>query len=128
MSYGYQKPEQIEKIIGEYCFIILFLCLCFCKLYLFKKYILECCGPPHTVSYLKYVEKIGQLYSQLCQRLAVKVKAIGEMKKCDKAESLELQDDFNFTNLSEENKEQVIVGLKEKFVHQKTVIAKVSSF
>ncbi len=48
------------------------------------------------------------------------------MKKCDKAESLELQDDFNFTNLSEENKEQVIVGLKEKFVHQQTVIAKVS--
>ena len=105
---------------------LLFFFVCVFASYTFFLNILECCGPPHTVSYLKYVEKIGQLYSQLCQRLAVKVKAIGEMKKCDKTESLELQDDFNFTNLSEEIKEQVIVGLKEKFVHQQTVIAKVS--
>lgn len=88
---------------------------------------IECCGPPDAVSYLKYVEKIGQLYSQLCLRLAVKVKAIKVMEKSDKSEILiELQDDFNFTNLSEEKKEEVIADLTDKFVHQQTVIAKVS--
>ena len=91
-------------------------------------FFLECCRLPNTAdSYQKYIEKIRDLYSQLSERLSLKINAVGEVEHYGPTdESLELQNDYS--NWSAENEEKVIAGFQEKSIRLQAVVAEVSVF